>query len=290
MDDKRKTKAQLIGELEKLRRRVAQVENAEQPQTNHQPPISKIIETAQEAIWMVDAQANTTYVNQHLAEMLGYTTEELIGRSVFDFVDKADRLEAGRYLERGRSGIKEQRDFRFRRRDGSELWTMVSTTPLFDVAGVFVGGLAMLIDITERRLSEEALHKIQDQLQHVLSCSPATIYLLRIEDKHFTAEWVSEGVTRLTGYEQSEALCEGWWADHLHPDDRERALAALRRLLTDNHLVLEYRFEHKDGGYLWVHDESRLLRDESGNPVEAIGSWIDVTERREAEDALRDSE
>ncbi len=91
MDDKRKTKAQLIGELEELRRRVAQMENAGEPQTNHQPPISKIIETAQEAIWMVDAQANTTYVNQHLAEMLGYTTEELVGRSVFDFVDKADR-------------------------------------------------------------------------------------------------------------------------------------------------------------------------------------------------------
>ncbi len=101
----------------------------------------------------------------------------------------------------------------------------------------------MLIDITERRLAEEALHETQKQLQHVLLCSPTTIYLRRIEDTRFTAEWVSEGVTRLTGYEQSDALCEGWWADHLHPDDQERVLACLPRLLDDNHLVLEYRFE-----------------------------------------------
>jgi PAS domain S-box-containing protein len=114
--------------------------------------------------------------------------------------------------------------------------------------------------------------------------------LLRIEDKRFTPEWVSEGVTRLTGYEPSEPLSEGWWADHLHPEDRERVLAGLPQLFVDDRLVLEYRFEHKDGGYLWIHDELRLLRDESGKPVETIGSWIDVTERREAEAALRDSE
>jgi len=88
----------------------------------------------------VNAEAITTYVNQHLAEMLGYTREELLGRSVFDFIDKSDRPEAARYLERGKSGSKEQQDFRFRRKDGAELWTMVSSTPVFDGSGSFAGG------------------------------------------------------------------------------------------------------------------------------------------------------
>ena len=173
-------------------------------------------------------------------------------------------------------------------KSGKELWVDFAAAPM-----TFEGKPAVLgaaFDITERKLAEEALRVTQERFQHVLSCSPATIYLLRIEDKPFPAEWVSEGVTRLTGYEQSEALCEGWWVGRLHPDDRERVLACLPRLVTDNKLVLEYRLEHKYGGYLWVHDESRLLRDDSGKPVEIIGSWIDVTERREAEGALRDSE
>lgn len=375
----------------------------------------KIIETAQEAIWVVDAEANSTYVNQHLAEMLGYTSDELLGRSVFDFVDDADRAETRRYLERGRSGIKEQHDFRFRRKDGAQLWTMVSTTPLFDGGGSFVGGLAMLIDITERRRSEEALRKseerwrtyieqandlifildksgrmisvnkaacettgyaaeemlgktplefvvpeqravatgamrsrlaglpfapidldilskdgrrvsleirgrvlydgdqvsgafeiarditdrkraeealreTQERLHHFLSFSPAIIYLLKIEDQSITNEWVSESLTRLTGHERREALSVSWWVEHIHPDDRGRVLAEIPRMLTSDRLTLEYRFQHKDGGYLWLHNESRLLRDQSGKPVEVVGSLVDVTERREAEVALRDSE
>jgi len=63
--------------------------------------VSNIIETAQEAIWIVDAKANTTYANQRLAEMMGYTTGELVGCSVFDFVDDEDRMEGIEFLQRG---------------------------------------------------------------------------------------------------------------------------------------------------------------------------------------------
>src|ERR1700730_10804451 len=136
---------------------------AEEALSESEQRYRELIETTQEAIWVVDAEANTTYVNQQLAEMFGYTRGELLGRSVFDFVDDADRMEGGRYLERGRSGIKERHDCRFRRKDGSEVWTMVSTTPLFDAAGQFIGGLAMLVDITERRRSEEALRKSEER-------------------------------------------------------------------------------------------------------------------------------
>src|SRR4029079_9767106 len=205
-------------------------------------------------------------------------------------VDKSDRPEAARYLERGKSGSKEQHDFRFRRKDGSALWTMVSSTPLFDGSGSFVGGLAMLIDISDRKRAEEQLVKTQQRLQHVLSFSPAIIYLLQIKDEKFITEWVSESLKTLTGHERSEALAAGWWADHIHSDDRARVLAELPRVFTGDRLDLEYRFRHKDGGYLWLHNESRLLRDQSGDPLEVVGSWVDVTERREAEVALRDSE
>lgn len=370
----------------------------------------RIIETAQEAIWIVDSQAVTTYANEPLAQMFGYTRVEMIGRSVFDFVDVELRRETRQHLERGRQGIKQHRDFQFRRKDGSELCAMVSTTPLFDSNGEFIGGLATLIDITERKRAERALkqseallsaaidnlpfelwardregkciiqnpysvlqwgdqigkgleempvgaqvlelwqshhrrvladevvkeefevaegeragcyysvvapiridgvpqgtlgvniditdrkraeqaiRESQEHLRHVLQYSPALIYKLKVEGERLVAEWVSESLVKLTGHRPDEALAEGWWIDHIHPDDRALVLEALPRLFANDRVTLEYRFRHKEMGYLWIHDELRLLRDELGRPIEAIGSWIDVTERKSAEEALRQAE
>src|SRR4029077_472829 len=80
-----------------------------------------------------------------------------------------------------------------------------------------------------------------------------------------------------------------WWADHLHPDDREAVLAQVGELLSVGSLVREYRFRGKDGSYRWLRDEQILIRQE-GVPREVIGSWFDVTARKEAELRLHESE
>jgi len=128
-----------------------------------------IVETAQEGIWMLDATGKTTYVNDRMAEMLGYTPSEMLGRPSFDFMDGVARLEAERNLDRRRQGIKEQHDFRFRRKDGSDLYTLVSTNPLLDAKGQFVGALGMVADITERKRAEEEREKLVRELQEALA-------------------------------------------------------------------------------------------------------------------------
>ncbi|HXU36625.1 MAG TPA: PAS domain S-box protein, partial [Blastocatellia bacterium] len=135
-----------------------------------------IMETAQEAIWVVDPRAITTYVNQRLAEMLGYPPEEILGHSVLEFVDPAERQETLHHLERGRQGFRERLDHRFRCRDGSYVWAIVSTTPLFDSAGEFIGGLAMLIDITERKRTERALKENEALLKAAIENLPFELW------------------------------------------------------------------------------------------------------------------
>jgi PAS domain S-box-containing protein len=99
----------------------------------------------------------TTFANRRAAEMLGYTVDEMLGMSVLDFMDENGREIAKQSLEQRRQGVAAQFDFKYRRKDGSELWALIKTQPMFDGAGNYIGAFAMLSDITERRRLEQGL-------------------------------------------------------------------------------------------------------------------------------------
>jgi len=118
-----------------------------------------IVETAEEGIATHDPDGTITYVNQRMADMLGYPREEIVGRSSLDFVDDEER----EVVIRTREGLKEQGSFsterKLRRKDGSILWTVSNVTARRDGAGNFLGYLAMHTDITERKQAEDALRQ-----------------------------------------------------------------------------------------------------------------------------------
>jgi len=118
-----------------------------------------IVESSQEGIWIVDNRAITTYVNAGMARMLGYSHEEILGQSIFNFMDEVTRQEAKLFFEcrEQNKGMSEVHDFRFQRKDGSELWVIVSTTASMDKDGRFSNSLGMVTDITERKHSEREL-------------------------------------------------------------------------------------------------------------------------------------
>jgi PAS domain S-box-containing protein len=123
-----------------------------------------IVETSEEGIATHEPDGTITYVNQRMADMLGYSCEELIGRSSLDFVDDEER-EA---VIRAREIVKEQGSFsrerKLHRKDGSILWTLSNISQRQDGAGNFLGFLAMHTDITHRKQAEEVLHKAHSEL------------------------------------------------------------------------------------------------------------------------------
>ncbi len=125
----------------------------------------RIVETAEEGIWVIDAQSNTSFVNPKMAQMLGYTVAEMKGKSMFEFMDSEGKAIAQRNIERRRQGIEEQYDFKFLRRDGSELWTMISTKPILTPTGEYAGALKMVADISQRKQAEKALQETNQLLQ-----------------------------------------------------------------------------------------------------------------------------
>lgn len=128
-----------------------QVENALRASEIH---YRRLIETASEGIWMIDDTGHTVYVNQRMAEMLGYTEAELIGQSSFDPILPEDLTLAQEKFVQRQQKIAEQFEFRLRRKDGSVIWTQISTSIITDDADTFLGVLGMFTDITERKQAE----------------------------------------------------------------------------------------------------------------------------------------
>jgi len=115
-----------------------------------------LIEVMGEGLWVVDAQGATTFVNRRMSEMLGYEPGDMVGRTLFEFVAEEDLDQARQNMADRREGHGSHHDFRFRRKDGTELWTLVTGTPVVDEAGRVVSVLGVVMDITERRRQEQA--------------------------------------------------------------------------------------------------------------------------------------
>jgi len=107
----------------------------------------------------------------------------------------------------------------------------------------------------------------------------------------FGGTWVSDQIGQIAGYPAEQFAADiGLWADRLHPDDREEALAAFERILQEDTISVEYRWQTAGGEYRWFLDHAVLVRNEIGEPKQIVGTWLDTTERRRAEEALRESE
>jgi PAS domain S-box-containing protein len=124
----------------------------------------QIVETAQEGIWMIDENNNTTFINKKMCEIIEYSPDELIGKKIHAFMDQEANKNAAEQIERRKNGISETHDSIFITKSGKAICTSLSTNPVFDDAGIYKGALAMVTDITKRKLDEELLQKSQVSL------------------------------------------------------------------------------------------------------------------------------
>ncbi|MBZ8180825.1 PAS domain S-box protein [Oscillatoria salina] len=174
--------------------------------------------------------------------------------------------------------------------DGEETWWITSYNSLRDREGKTDCIIGTTTNISDRKRAELELKRLQERLQYLLSNSPGVIYSCQIEGD-FAPTFISENSTSVMSYPPAEFLRDSsFWANHIHPDDAPHIFSSLSDLFVVGNHTQEYRFLHADGTYHWVHDEIKLICDEQGNPLEIIGHWSDITERKQAEQALRESE
>ena len=241
----------------------------------------RIVETAQEGIWQIDADFETTYVNPRMAEMLGYTREEMIGKQPFAFMSDEARVEAEKRLDNGRRGISESHDRRYRRKDGSEVWTILTGNPLFAPDGAYAGALAMITDITERRRMEDAFHESATRFQRFFE-----LPLVGTSITSPTKGWlvVNDRLCQILGYSREE-LDRLTWADLTHPDDLGADEVQFEGVLRGemNGFSMEKRFIRKDGSSVPTELSVGCVRKTDGSVDYFVALVQDLTERKRAE-------
>ena len=250
--------------------------------------LARIFSDVPNAIAVVDGAGLVLRVNPGFETLFGYTAAEVAGAALVGLiVPQADRQAAGEFRQQALLGQSRVTETDRRCKDGRLVRVRLS------IARLEAEGEAMVLflysDVTDMRRAEQTLRSTQAHLQQMVASSTAIIYATRVVGSNFVPTWMSDNFTRITGYSVAEALEPGWWSDHLHPDDQQRIIAALPRLMAEDQIVNEYRFRFRDGSYRWLHDEARITRNAAGVPVEVFGAWLDITDRRAAEDAMREA-
>ncbi|TAL36186.1 MAG: hybrid sensor histidine kinase/response regulator [Spirochaetes bacterium] len=130
------------------------------------------------------------------------------------------------------------------------------------------------------------MRRIENRLKLILESGPVVSYICAASNG-FRIVFMGENVFSLLGYKAHEFIDDPGFRDaHIHPDDAASVREALRAIFKKKRDAREYRMRHRDGSYLWLHDELRLMEGENGSPVEIGGSWFDISKRREAEELL----
>lgn len=145
-------------------------------------------------------------------------------------------------------------------------------------------------DVTVQKQAELALKIANTRLQHLLGASPAVIYSSKFSGD-YSVTYVSENIYKLLGYRPHEFLrTSGFWLNHIHREDVVRVLKSLGSLLKKGECAIEYRFLDQSNTYRWIYDQRRLILAQEEEPIECIGYWVDISDRKEAEAALKESQ
>jgi PAS domain S-box-containing protein len=170
-------------------------------------------------------------------------------------------------------------------------WIYSSYFPLFQEEHELVGIQVISQDITVQKQAEIDLIETSERMTHLLANSPTITYSLAVNHKKVKPTWISENIQSIMGFNPGDPINPDWWLGQILPPDRPQASASLKHLF-DDFYQQEYRFVRKDGQIIWIHDQHRMVFDAYQQPAEVIGTWTDITERKQAEEALykRDSQ
>jgi PAS domain S-box-containing protein len=234
-----------------------------------------------------------TFVSENVDPIMGFSAWEMLEDPGFWLSrlhpEDAPRVkkEVHPLLDQGGGTL----EYRFRNRDGNYIWIQDTFRVIRDDAGRILEVVGAWADISYHKQAEQALGEritIMKDLQTLVAASPSVIYTTTQTSDGFACRFVSENLKPIMGYLPWEMRDNPkFWLKHLHPDDATRVIAQVDELVRKGGGTLEYRFRHRRGDYVWVQDSFSVVPDKDGKPREIVGSWADISDRKQVETELR---
>jgi PAS domain S-box-containing protein len=275
-----------------LRRTAANRHRSETMLRTNQKRLSQIINTYNGYVGLLDTNGRITEANAQMLKATGATREYVIGRPFTDVHLWAYSLEARKEMQeliaRCLAGETVRRDMRYADADGEIRWIAFQATPLRTADGRIDGVVPSGYDITDRKRAEESLHKSEARFRNLYEHALAGITLSDWEGRIVAC---NPAFCDLVGYSEDE-LRGRHFAPLIHADDRDENAAKVRGLRTRevDALVFENRYLHKNGTPVWVRKIISSLPAEPGQPARFFMLCIDISDRKQKEEELRQSQ
>lgn len=249
----------------------------------------KLTSKAPAGIYQTDINGSCNYVNDRWLEYAGLSYEEAMGPGWATAIHPEDEArilkEWGEYVLSGESEL--ETDFRFLHKNNNVVWVSVKTVGIYDAQNNLQGYIGMAIDITDRKTTEEKLINSEQLFRRLSSHAPVGIFQT---DKDGSCNYVNQEWIKYSGIAFEDALGFGW-SNAIHPEDKARVLGIWEKAIaTETEYITDLRFLSQDGVVTWLSAKAAGLYDANNELYGYIGTLIDITDRKEAEEKLINSE
>jgi PAS domain S-box-containing protein len=251
----------------------------------------EVIASAREGVIVYDRELRYQVWNRFMEELSGVPASQVLGKQGFDLFPHLRECEVEVLLQRALKGeVVQSPDMPFRvPLTGKSGWVSSVLSPHFGPNAEIIGVISIVRDITERKRAEEALEQAANRFELVTLATQDAVFDWDLVSREI---WRNENYRRLFGAPERSLDSDNFWVDRLHSEDRERVVTAQDAALgsEDKLFLAEYRLRRPEGSYADILQRSHIVRDAKGQVVRMIGALTDVSERKRAEEALRESE
>ncbi len=250
-----------------------------------------LFEQASLGIAVEDLEGKLLLANPALCSMLGYREDELCGMSCSQFANPEDSQDDWVLFQQLRAGVidKYSLEKHYVRKHGGQLWGRLNVSLLRNGDGASPLVFAFVEDITERKRSEEALRESEERFRLAAQAAKMYAYGWDVPTDKVVR---SEEYVNVLGYSyQEKELTRQQILATIHPDDRALFIGSVDQLTPQNSTSqISYRVLQPDGPVVWLEKSARAFFDEQGKLLRMIGMVANITERKRAEQAQRESE